>query len=73
MQATLTLVHLTDGRSTITGFIDEDSMATDSAVKWPNTTTKVKAYVDNTVTGINLGFAGDSGPGNIDLDPKHLT
>ena len=47
-------------------------MATDSAVKLP-TQQSVKAYVDNTVTGINLGFAGDSGPGNIDLDPKHLT
>ena len=60
---------LTDGSITITGFIDEDSMGTDSAVKLP-TQQSVKAYVDNTVTGINLGFAGDSGSGNIDLDSQ---
>jgi len=52
--------------------VDEDNMASDSAVKVP-TQQSVKAYVDAQVTAQDLDVAGDSGTGAIDLDSQSLT
>ncbi len=52
--------------------VDEDNMASDSAVKVP-TQQSVKAYVDAQVTAQDLDFQGDSGGAlNIDLDSEVL-
>jgi len=52
--------------------VDEDNMASDSAVKVP-TQQSVKAYVDAQETAKDLDVAGDSGTGAIDLDSQSLT
>jgi len=64
---------LSDGTITITGFVDEDNMASDSASLVP-TQQSVKAYVDSQVTAQDLDFAGDSGGAlSVDLDSQSLT
>jgi hypothetical protein len=63
---------LTDGTITVTGIVDEDNMASDSATLIP-TQQSVKAYVDAQITAEDLDFAGDSGTGAVDLDSQSLT
>jgi len=64
---------LSDGSITITAFVDEDNMASDSATLVP-TQQSVKAYVDAQVTAQDLDFQADSGGAlNIDLDSETLT
>ena len=53
-------------------FVDEDDMASNSAVKVPSQQS-VKAYVDSSVTASDLDMAGDSGTGAVDLDSQSLT
>jgi hypothetical protein len=63
---------LSDGSITVTGFVDEDNMASDSAVLIP-TQQSVKAYVDAVATAADLDFQGDSGGAlSIDLDSETL-
>ena len=63
---------LTDGTLTMTGFVDEDNMASNSAALIP-TQQSVKAYVDSAITGSDLDFQGDSGGAlSIDLDSEVL-
>jgi len=63
---------LSDGTITITGFVDEDNMASDSATLVP-TQQSVKAYVDSQVGGQDLDFQGDTGGAlSIDLDSETL-
>ena len=63
---------LSDGSITATGFVDEDNMASDSAVLIP-TQQSVKAYVDAQLTASDLDFQGDSGGAlSIDLDSETL-
>lgn len=53
--------------------VDEDNMASDSAVKVPSQQS-VKAYVDSQVTAQDLDFQADSGGAlSIDLDSEALT
>ena len=52
--------------------VDEDNMASDSAVKVPSQQS-VKAYVDSVATAADLDFQGDSGGAlSIDLDSETL-
>jgi hypothetical protein len=61
---------LSDGTITITGFVDEDNMASDSATLVP-TQQSVKAYVDSVATAADLDFQGDSGGAlAVDLDSQ---
>ena len=70
---TVTFGSLSDGAITITAFVDEDNMASDSATLVP-TQQSVKAYVDSQVTAQDLDFQGDSGGAlSIDLDSETLT
>ena len=63
---------LSDGAITVTGFVDEDNMASDSASLIP-TQQSVKAYVDSVATGADLDFKGDDDTGlSIDLDSEVL-
>ena len=52
--------------------LDEDDMNSNSATKLA-TQQSIKAYVDTTVSGQDLDFAGDSGTGSIDLDSQTFT
>ena len=64
---------LSDSSITITAFVDEDDMSSNSATLIP-TQQSVKAYVDNQLTGSDLDFQGDSGGAlSIDLDSETLT
>ncbi len=73
VSGTLTYGSLSDGSITITAFVDEDDMSSDSATLVP-TQQSVKAYVDATVTAQDLDFQADSGGAlNIDLDSETLT
>jgi len=64
---------LSDGSISISGFVDEDNMASDSATLVP-TQQSVKAYVDSVATAADLDFQGDSGGAlSIDLDSETLT
>jgi len=70
---TVTYGSLSDGTITITAFVDEDDMSSDSATLVP-TQQSVKAYVDSQVTAQDLDFQGDSGGAlSIDLDSETLT
>jgi trimeric autotransporter adhesin len=69
---TLGFGSLSDGAITITGFVDEDNMASDSNVLIP-TQQSVKAYVDSQLGSTNLDIAGDSGTASVDLDTQSLT
>jgi hypothetical protein len=63
---------LSDGTITITAFVDEDNMASNSATLVP-TQQSVKAYVDSQLTAQDLDFQGDSGGAlSIDLDSETL-
>jgi hypothetical protein len=69
---TLGFGSLSDGAITITGFVDEDNMVSDSNVLIP-TQQSVKAYVDSQLGATNLDIAGDSGTASVDLDSQTLT
>jgi hypothetical protein len=69
---TLVFGSLSDGAITITGFVDEDNMVSDSNVLIP-TQQSVKAYVDSQLGATNLDIAGDSGTASVDLDTQSLT
>ena len=58
--------------ATVTGILDEDNMATNSATQLA-TQQSIKAYVDSQVTAQDLDLAGDSGTGAVDLDSQSLT
>ena len=61
------------GGATVTGTLDEDNMASDSAVKLA-TQQSIKKYVDDKATAEDLDFQGDSGGAlSIDLDSETLT
>ena len=73
VSGTLTYGSLSDGSITITAFVDEDNMASNSATLVP-IQQSVKAYVDATVTAQDLDFQADTGGAlNIDLDSEILT
>ena len=69
---TVTYGSLSDGSITITAFVDEDDMSSNSATLVP-TQQSVKAYVDAQNTAQDLDFQGDSGGElSIDLDADTL-
>ncbi len=68
---TLTFGNLSDGSITISAFVDEDNMVSNSATLVP-TQQSVKAYVDAQITAEDLDFQGDSGTGAVDLDSQTL-
>ena len=68
---TVTYGSLSDGSITITAFVDEDNMASDSATLVP-TQQSVKAYVDAQVTAEDLDVQTDSGNFDVDLDSEPL-
>ena len=58
--------------ATVTAFLDEDNMGSDSATAGA-TQQSIKAYVDTTVGAVDLDFQGDSGGAlSIDLDSETL-
>jgi len=74
---------LSDGSIAITGFVDEDTMSSNSASLVPTqqsvkayvdtANTNMKAYVDTQVTAQDLDFQGDTGGAlSIDLDSETL-
>jgi hypothetical protein len=69
---TITYGSLSDGSITITAFVDEDNMASNSATLVP-TQQSVKAYVDTQLTAEDLDVTSDSGTIDIDLDSETLT
>ena len=69
---TVTYGSLSDGSITITAFVDEDNMASNSATLVP-TQQSVKAYVDTQLTAEDLDVTTDSGTIDIDLDSDTLT
>ena len=72
VSGTLAFGSLSDGAITVTGFVDEDNMASDSNVLIP-TQQSVKAYVDAQLGATALLVAGDGGNTSIDLDSETLT
>ena len=68
----LTFGSLNDGAITVTAWVDEDSMVSNSATLVP-TQQSVKAYVDSQVTAQDLDIIGDTGTDAIDLDSETLT
>src|SRR6056300_319446 len=54
---TVSFGSLTDGAITITAFVDEDNMASDSATLVP-TQQSVKAYVDSQIGGVSTSLSG---------------
>ena len=68
----LTFGSLNDGTITVTAFVDEDNMVSNSATLIP-TQQSVKAYVDSQVTAQDLDITTDSGTIAIDLDSETLT
>ena len=68
----ITFANLSDGTITVTAFVDEDNMSSNSATLVP-TQQSVKAYVDATVTAEDLDVTTDSGTIAIDLDSETLT
>jgi hypothetical protein len=69
---TVNFGSLADGVITITAFVDEDDMSSNSATLIP-TQQSVKAYVDSQVTAQDLDATTDSGTIAIDLDSETLT
>jgi hypothetical protein len=70
---TITYGSLSDGSITVTAFVDEDDMSSNSATLVP-TQQSVKAYVDAQITAEDLDFQADSGGAlSIDLDSETLT
>jgi hypothetical protein len=73
LTGTTSFETLSDGTISVTAFVDEDNMASDSATLVP-TQQSVKAYVDSQVTAQDLDFQADSGGAlSIDLDSEALT
>src|SRR6056300_263338 len=68
----LTFGSLNDGTITVTAFVDEDNMSSNSATLVP-TQQSVKAYVDSQLTAEDLDITTDSGTIAIDLDSETLT
>src|SRR6056300_558514 len=68
----VTFTDLSDGTITITAFVDEDDMTSNSATL-VHTQQSVKAYVDSQVTAQDLDITTDSGTIAIDLDSETLT
>ena len=69
---TLTFETISDGTISVTAFVDEDDMSSNSATLVP-TQQSVKAYVDSQVTAQDLDVTTDSGTIAIDLDSETLT
>ena len=69
---TITYGSLSDGSITITAFVDEDNMSSNSATLVP-TQQSVKAYVDTQITAEDLDVSSDSGTIDIDLNSETLT
>ena len=73
LTGTTSFETLSDGTISVTAFVDEDDMSSDSATLVP-TQQSVKAYVDSQVTAQDLDFQADSGGAlSIDLDSEALT
>jgi len=71
LTGTTTFGSLNDGTITITGWVDEDNMSSNSAVLVP-TQQSVKAYVDSTTTAQDLDVTDGSTSIDIDLDSESL-
>ena len=71
LTGTTTFGSLNDGTITITGWVDEDNMSSNSAVLVP-TQQSVKAYVDSTTTAQDLDVTDGSASIDIDLDSESL-
>ena len=71
LTGTTTFGSLNDGTITITGWVDEDNMSSNSAVLVP-TQQSVKAYVDSTTTAQDLDVTDGSSSIDIDLDSESL-
>ena len=71
LTGTTTFGSLNDGTITITGWVDEDNMSSNSAVLIP-TQQSVKAYVDTNVTAQDLDVTDGSASIDIDLDSESL-
>jgi len=69
---TVTFGSLSDGAVTVTAWVDEDNMASNSATLIP-TQQSVKAYVDSQVTAQDMDVTSDSGTIDVDLDSETLT
>ena len=69
---TVTYGSLSDGSITITAFVDEDDMSSNSATLVP-TQQSVKAYVDTQITAEDLDITTDSGTIAIDIDSETIT
>ena len=69
---TITYGSLSDGSITITAFVDEDDMSSNSATLVP-TQQSVKTYVDTQITAEDLDVTSDSGTIAIDLDSETFT
>ena len=72
LTGTTSFETLSDGTISVTAFVDEDDMVSDSATLVP-TQQSVKAYVDSQVTAQDLDVTTDSGTIAIDLDSETLT
>ena len=73
LTGTTSFETLSDGTISVTAFVDEDDMSSNSATLLP-TQQSVKAYVDSQVTAQDLDFQGDTGGAlSIDLDSETLT
>jgi hypothetical protein len=63
---------LTDGSTSVTGIINDNSLATALANNIA-TAASVKNYVDTKLGNVSANIAGDSGVGSVDLDSQSLT
>ena len=71
LTGTTVFATLSDGTIAITGWVDEDNMASNSAVLIP-TQQSVKAYVDSQVTAQDLDVTDGTTSIDIDLDSESL-
>ena len=71
MTGLVTYGSLSDGTITVTAFVDEDNMSSNSATLIP-TQQSVKAYVDAQVTAQDLDIQTDDTALSIDLDSETL-
>ena len=71
MTGLVTYGSLSDGTITVTAFVDEDNMSSNSATLIP-TQQSVKAYVDSQVTAQDLDIQTDDTALSIDLDSETL-
>ena len=72
LTAKLYNLQFTSGGATVTGVLDEDNLASDSAVKLA-TQQSIKAYVDAQVTAQDLDLTDGSTTISIDLDSETLS